>query len=208
MDDFPHAPYDFPQDLKKVRTRIRRYERSLRQEQERFGHIGGGYGKRYLLGPLYLLMGDTDGVLQSYTWFDQTFAGDSDEPLHLLCWALVLYRVGKLNQAEAKLRQTMLSNVYLVPHLLGMEQEVIEMWHPSNLAYKSYVACIPESTFHLWEPPAIQWANTVYHNESTRRVRERYIELYTQLKKEPRGPRRSELLEEACQLPYGIVDSF
>ena len=173
MDDFPHAPYDFPQDPKKIRARIRRYERSLRQEQERFGHIGDGYGKRYLLGPLYLLMGDTDGALQSYTWFDQTFAGDSDEPLHLL----------------------------------GMEQDVIEMWHPSHLPHKSYVACIPKSIFNLWEPPAIQWANTVYHSEPTRRVRERYIEIYTQLQEEPRGPRRSELIEEACQLPHRLVDS-
>jgi len=59
---------DFPRDPKKIRTRIRRYERALRQEQERFGHIGDGYGKRYLLGPLYLLMGDTQGALQSYAW--------------------------------------------------------------------------------------------------------------------------------------------
>jgi hypothetical protein len=65
IDEFPQDPYEFPQDPKQIRARIRRYERSLRQEQERFGHIGDGSGKRYLLGPLYLLMGDTDGAHQS-----------------------------------------------------------------------------------------------------------------------------------------------
>ena len=116
---FPKICMTFPK--KRIRARIRRYERSLRQEQKRFGHIGDGSGKRYLLGPLYLLMGDTKGALQSYTWFDQIFPDDSDDPLHLLCWTLVLYRMGAWNQAEAKLRQTMLSNLYLVPHVLGIE---------------------------------------------------------------------------------------
>ncbi len=101
----------------------------------------------------------------------------------------------------------MLSNLYLVPHVLGIEQDVIEMWHPCNLAVKSYLACIPESIIELWEPPAIQWADNVYHGEPMCRVRERYIEIYTQLKDESRGPRRSQLVEEAYRLPHGLPDS-
>ena len=120
----------------------------------------------------------------------------------------MLYRTEHLHEAAAKLGQTMLSNLYLLPHLLGLDQDVIDMLHPSNLAHKSYVGCIPESIFNLWEPPAIQWADSVYHSESVGRVRERYIEIYTQLKGEPRGPRRSELIEEAHQLRDGIAGSF
>lgn len=82
------------------------------------------------------------------------------------------------------------------------------MWHPSNLAYPSYVGCILESVFNLWEPPAIHWADAVYHHEPMRRVRERYIEIYSQLQDEPRGPRRSQLIEEAYELARGTVDSF
>lgn len=76
-----------------------------------------------------------------------------------------------------------------------------------NLTVKSYVACMPASIFALWEPSALQWADTVYHSEPMRRVRERYIEIYTHLKEEPRGPRRSHLVEEASQLPHGLSDS-
>jgi len=101
-----------------------------------------------------------------------------------------------------------LSNLYVLPHLLGLDQDVINMWHPSYLAHKSYVGCIPESIFHLWEPPAIQWADTVYHSEPIRRVRDRYIAIYTQLKAEPRGSRRSELIQEAHQLAHAIAGSF
>jgi tetratricopeptide (TPR) repeat protein len=98
--------YDFPQDPKKIRARIRRYERALRQEQECYGFINDGAGKRYLLGPLYLLMGDTAGALRSFAWFAQTCPDDSGDPLQYLCWTLALYRAGELEHATAKLRQT------------------------------------------------------------------------------------------------------
>ena len=43
----------FPTDPKRIRERIRRYERALKRElEERYG--GDGYGKRYLLGTLYV----------------------------------------------------------------------------------------------------------------------------------------------------------
>jgi hypothetical protein len=73
--------YDCPQDPKKIRTRIRNTERALRQEQKRFGFIRDGAGKRYTLGPLYLLMGDTEGALRSFAWFAEAFPDDSGEPL-------------------------------------------------------------------------------------------------------------------------------
>jgi hypothetical protein len=67
-----------------------------------------------LLGPLYLLMADTEGALRSFIWFEQTFPDDSDDPLHVLCWTLALYRSGERNKAAAKLCQIMLSNPTLM----------------------------------------------------------------------------------------------
>lgn len=125
MDTFPHDP-------RTIRTRIRRYERALREEQARFDGIRDGAGTRYMLGPLYLLLGDTAGALRSFAWFAETFPDDSGDPVHHLCWTLALYRDGDMRRAAAKLRQTMLSNLYLLPRLLGREQDVIDMWHPSN----------------------------------------------------------------------------
>src|SRR5688572_26532223 len=106
--------YHFPQDPRQINIRIGRYERALRREQKQYGFIHDGAGKRYRLGPLYLLMGDTEGALKSFTWFAQTFPDDSGEPMHLLCWTLALYRAGEEVQAVTKLRQTMLSNLYLI----------------------------------------------------------------------------------------------
>ena len=60
------------------------------------------------------------------------FPDDSGEPAHTLCWALALYRAGQLDQASPKLRQAMLTNLYVIPHLLGREQLRLPIWPASN----------------------------------------------------------------------------
>jgi hypothetical protein len=194
--------YDFPQDPKKIRARIRRYERALRREEACYGFINDGAGKRYLLGALYLLMGDTAGAIRSFAWFAQTFPDDSGDPLQYLCWTLALYRAEELEHAAAKLRQTMLANLYLVPRLLGLQQDHIDMWYPSNLAEQYYSDEVPEAVFALWEPPALHWAHTTYQDAFMQRVRRRYIAIYRQLKTERPGPKRSRLVAEAYRLQY------
>ncbi len=133
----------FPKDPKQIRVRIRRYERELRQEYETFDAFDDSYGKRYLLGPLYLLMGDLDGALQSYAWFDMNFPDDVGDPMQYLCWTLALYRANELEAAKQKLCKTMLLNLYLFPHLLGIEQDEIDMWHGTNTAWKEHLQYIP-----------------------------------------------------------------
>lgn len=192
--------YPLPQDPKKIRSRLRRYERELRREQQTFGAISDGSGKRYLLGPLYLLLDDLQGALASFAWFEQTFPDDVGEPAQYLCWTLALYRAGDLDAAARKLRQTMLSNLYLVPHLLGAEQAELDIWHGSNWAEKDYLNYVPDEFLALWDKDARQWLAETYHSPPFRQVRERYIAIWTQLKNEPVGPKRSRLVQEASRL--------
>jgi hypothetical protein len=165
----------FPQDHKKIRARIRRYERKLQQEQDQFGMISDGYGKRYLLGPLYLLMDDTEGALNHYRWFEKIFPDDSGYPMHLLCWMLALYRSGDREAATRKLRQTMLSNLYVIPHVLGLEQDELDIWHGSNIAEKAHLMDIPADVFAFWDEEALQWLDDTFHSPQLKRIRDRYI---------------------------------
>ena len=190
----------FPKEPKKIRAQITRYERELRKERDRFGYIGDGYGKRYLLGPLYLLMGDVAGAVKSFEWFEQTFPDDVGEPVHFLCWTLALHRSGDAAQAAQRLRQTMLSNVYLIPHLLGREQDELDIWHGTNYEQKGFLEYVPPEIWALWDGPALRWAEKTYDSPEFGRIRARYIEIHEQLKSEPRGPRRSALVSEAFSL--------
>jgi hypothetical protein len=196
----------FPRTPSKIRERIRRYERDLRKEQKTHGSIHDGYGKRYLLGPLYLLAGDLTGALASFEWFERTFPDDMGDPLHYLCWTLALYRGGDTESASRKLRQTMLANLYVIPHLLGLEQKELDMWHGSNLAEKDYLDDVPPEIWALWDPSALQWARETYKSPALSRVRTRYIEIYRQLKSEQPGPKRSALVREAFSL-LAIADT-
>ncbi len=190
----------FPKDPKKIRARIRSYERALRKEYETYGDYGDGYGKRYLLGPLYLLMDDLEGALKSYAWFEQNFPDDSDYPMNALCWSLALYRSGDLGAAKRKLRETMLLNLYLIPYLLGIEQAEIDMWHGTNLAWKEHLETIPPEIFSLWDDNARQWVRDTYLADDMRRVRERYIEIHRQLQDETEYKKRVQLVDEAFKL--------
>jgi len=196
----------FASDPKKLKARLRRYERALRREFEQFGFYDDSYGKRYLIGPLYLLLGDLSGALQSFAWFEQAFPDDSGEPFHRLCWALALYRAGDLGAAAQKLREAMLANLYLIPHLLGPKQQRLDICHSTNWAELDYVRSAPPEYLEylrLWDPPAIQWARETYYSPTFSQVRARYIEIFAQLKHEPPGPRRRQLVREAFRLRAG-----
>ena len=110
----------FPTEPKKIMERIRRYERALRKDIKTFGFIEDGAGKRYLLGALYLILGDAEGAVQSYKWLEQVLPDDMGEPFDHLCWSLALYRAGDTEAASRKLLRTMLHNLYLLPALLGL----------------------------------------------------------------------------------------
>jgi hypothetical protein len=192
--------YQIPTEPKKIKERIRRYERQLRKERERIGFIEDKSGKRYLLGPLYMILGDTEGAIRSFEWFEATFPDDIGEPFQYLCWTLALYCSGDLEAAAQKLHQTMLSNLYLIPHLLGSEQEELDIWHASNWEQVDYLQDAPPEIYGLWDDEALQWVVETYHSPEFIQVRERYIDIYKQLKHEGPGPKRSQLVSEAFRL--------
>ena len=194
----------FPKDPKKLKAKLRRYERSLRAEQKMHGgYIDDSGGVRYLLGPMYLLLGDNAGAVKSFNWFEATCPDDLGEPGFWLCWTLALYRAGETGAAVRKLRQAMLSNLYLIPYLLGQPQAEYDIWHSSNWDRADYMQYIPPELFALWDDDARQWVAEQYHRPELTAVRERYIEIYRQLPNTPVGPERTALVQEASRLQWG-----
>jgi tetratricopeptide (TPR) repeat protein len=189
----------FPTDPKRIRERIRRYERALKKELEN-GYGGDGYGKRYLLGPLYMLIGDVDGALASYDWYEDAYPGDSGDPYQYLTWALALFRGGRRQDAFNKLYQTMLENLYLVSFLLGEDPQPLDIWHGRNLEWIEYAVEVPQELLNLWDDVALQWAREVSEHPAVVEKVARYIAIHRDLKSEPPGSRRSALVDEAFAL--------
>jgi hypothetical protein len=192
-----HMPDD---DQRKVRSRLRRYERALQKEKKEHGFYLDGAGKRYQIGPHYLLLGDDEGAVAAFEWFDKEFSDDVGKPEHLLCWSLALHRAGNEVGAAKKLRQAMLSNLYLVPHLLDSPIDELDIWHGSSDEEPSYVRCIPQTYFRLWTAAELEWASRLYHSPGFQSVRARYVEISRLLDTTPAGPERSRLVKEMYEL--------
>ena len=189
----------FPSGPKRIRERIRRYERALKRELEE-GYGGDGYGKRYLLGPLYMLMGDVDGALASFEWYEDAYPDDSGDPYQYLIWALALFRGGRRQEAFNKLYQTMLENLYLVPFLLGQNPQRLDIWHGSNLEWIEYAVDVPQELLNLWDDVALQWAREVSEHPAVVERIACFVAIHRELKSEPPGPRRSALVNESFAL--------
>jgi hypothetical protein len=189
----------FPTDPKRIRERIRRYERALKRELKS-GCGDDGFGKRYLLGPLYMWMDDVDGALASFDWYENAYPDDGGEPYQYLTWALALFCGGRKHEAFNKLYQTMLENLYLVPFLLGQNPRPLDIWHGSNLEWIEYAVEVPPELVSLWDDVSLQWAREVSEHPAVLEKVARYVAIHRLLKSEPRGPRRSALVHESFAL--------
>jgi len=186
---------DIPADPKKILARIRRYERKLQQERRELGCYHDGAGKRYFIGPLYLLMGDLAGAVRSFQWFDQEIPDDSGDTGKYLCWTLAMYRAERLQEAVTKLRETMLQNRFLLPRLLGKNFEGLDISPESDELAMMYLDYIPGEYIRMWNERELLWASTLYDGELSA-VRARFIEIKRELEHEPRGERRTRLVNE------------
>jgi hypothetical protein len=184
----------------KIRSRLRSYERKLQKEKKEYGFFRDGAGKRYQVGPHYMLLDDNDGALGAFQWFEKEFPDDVGVPDHFLCWSLALYRAGNEIGAAKKLRQAMFSNLYLVPRLLDTPIAELEIWHGSSDAEPSYVDHIHEPYLQIWTEAEREWAQGLYESPGFRSGRERFIEIARALATTRPGPERSSLVEEMHKL--------
>lgn len=59
-----HRKWVFRYAPKKIKTIIQRCERDFANEEDKYGSIHGGNGNRYLIGPLYMILGDNAKATQ------------------------------------------------------------------------------------------------------------------------------------------------
>lgn len=191
---------NLPTDPRKIKERIRRYERDLIKDKKEFGMVRDGAGKRYLLGPLYLMLGDIEKTLEHYAWFQNEFPDDIGDTLQLLCWALTLYRKGDTNAASKKLIQAMLENLYLIPHFMGIKQERPDVEDGSAYVAFLYLDYLPLEVFELCTQKELDWISRQYHSDKFTAIRDKYTDICRLLKTEPRGSKRNKLVKQMFKL--------
>jgi len=192
--------FTFPDTEKKIKNRITKYKRELQKEKDLTGYINDGFGKRYLLFCFYFVLGDFDNADEYFEWYKREFSDDIGDPIQQLCWALSLNRMGKDKEAKYRLAELMLSNLYIIPHLLGYEIEEYDIWHGSNLEYPEYVEYIFDEVIENINESDLQWIKELYHSPELTHIREQYIEIHRKLKDTRVFEERRKLNEEADSL--------
>lgn len=180
---------------KRYRDRANRNWRALRKEQEKFGAISDGSGKRYLAGIYYVLAGDPEKSQAYFEWFESELSDDVGEPVFLLCWALAAREYGDSKEARYRFQLAMLSNLYMVPYLLGRPVEEFDMWHPSNLDQTDYIFEVEDWLTDIPQE-VIPWLEAEYETPAAVKLRHEYINTYRALKTTKELNERQRLLQK------------
>ncbi len=192
--------YDFPETEKKLRIRIMSYKASLLKEKKKFGYVDDGSGKRYLLFSLYFVLNDLTEAKDYIQWYEKEFPDDTGEPIQKLCWALSLRRMGDQLEAKKMLAETMLSNLYIIPKLLGHEIEEYDMWHSSSDQNIEYFGYLPKEVTDSITEADVQWLRQQYDSHELQHIRQRHIEIYHKLKSTKDIDERKRLISESNSL--------
>jgi hypothetical protein len=195
---------DFPDTEKKLRSRISSYKSALNKEKKTFGHINDGAGKRYLLFALFFVLNDLKKSEQYFQWYTKEFDDDVGEPVQKLCWAISLYRMDRLDEARYRLADLMLTNLYMIPRLLGENIKKYDIWHSSSDADYDFYDYIYDEILAAITADDKKWIKTEYDSAEFQRIRQRYIEIFGQLKSVKDMPLRKKLLNES----YTILDQL
>lgn len=194
----------FPSDPKKIKDTIRRYERVLKAP-----HYDDGAGKRFLIGPLYLLMADVPGALQFYEWYEKKFPDDSVEAFNHLCWVLTLLRSGKQDLAKVRLHELIFDNLYVIPVLLGENPKQHAFQHGSNWRELSFITEGPrDEIFSLVSVSELSWIRGEWENPLLVSDVSRFVELYNVLDETNGYAERGNILNQVRLIARGEVNSL
>jgi len=192
--------FTFPDTEKKLKTRITGYRSALNKEKKEFGSIHDGSGKRYLLFYLYFILNDLDKSKEYFQWYKNEFPDDSGEPEQKLCWAVSLHRMKEDKEARRMLADLMISNLYIIPYLLGKDVQKYDIWHPSNYADIDFIDDIAEEITENIKESDTQWISSEYDSFIFSRIRNRHIEIFHDLQYTKDLEERKKLVKESFSL--------
>jgi len=193
----------FPKTERGLRSRITRYRAELNREKRAHGNISDGAGTRYVIFWLLFLLNDHKESKKYIKWYEKEFDGDIGEPIHKLCLALMLHRMGDTREAAYALADLMLTNQHFVPALTGIPGPRRKRAR-RNYDGASFVEEIPSEILAAITEPEKAWMREKYRSATFQRLRKRHVEIETELDKAEVGPRRSKLVREL----FGLLEKY
>jgi len=188
----------------KIRKSIVNIKRSLAAEKRKFGCYDDGRGLRYLPPGLFIQLSDYSGGMTYLKWFAKNFPDDIGFPIFLFEWTIILFKCGKLKEAESKAMQTYYSNTYMFDKFLNhpiipLDKHESSNWETPSLASRLPYNCDDEELKDFGA-----WLAGFTASERFIEFKQKLIEINTRLKNETDEETRHYLVMQNIQLRESI----
>ena len=117
-----------PKQADRLRKKITDIRRVLAAEKRKFGWHDDSRGLRYFPTKYHIQLGDVVGGLTYTRWFAKNFPDDAGFPEFLFEWLVILFKNGKIKEAEQKAIETFCADIHLLNSFLGRPPAVSELW--------------------------------------------------------------------------------
>lgn len=184
----------------RIKDKIEKIKRTLTSEKRKFGWFDDSKGLRYLPAELYVKIGDFDGGLKYLKWFNKNFPNDMGFPDFLFESTVILFKTGKLKEAEDTAMRTYFSNTFLFDKYFS--RDLIQEDKKVNANYQQAVYLINFNHRHYQDDllEFSNWLNKFIHSDKFIKIRNEFNEIEKQLETEPVGQRRTMLVNRLHKL--------
>lgn len=191
-----------PKQEERLILKIKKIKAELAADKKRWGGFyDDSRGLRYLPPELYIKLADFSGGMRYMNWFKKNFSDDSGFPEFLFEWAIILFKSGKVKEAEKKVFKAFCSNTYILDKFFDNSITPIDKYESSNIDIPEYA--IESFNYSLKQANLMdfaEWLKYFIETEKFISLSKRYIDIHKQLKVEHDREIRSTLIDEADEL--------
>ena len=185
----------------KLRQKIKRVKLDLAADKRRWGGFyDDSRGLRCLPTQFYIKLGDYIGGLKYLKWFNKNFPDDSGFPDFLFEWAIILFKIGNIKEAEKKAFETYCSNTYIFDKFFDRPIVPVDKYENSNIDIPAFADYFDYSCKQPDLTDFSVWLDSFTKTEKFVATSQKFVDIYKQLKTENDTETRHYLIKQARQL--------
>jgi len=193
-----------PKQIERLKKKITTIKRILAAEKRKYAAYDDSRGLRYVPVTYYIQLGDYSGGLNYIRWFFKTFADDIGFPDFLFECTIILFKTGKIKEAEQKAFKTYCANTYLFDKFFGRPIIPIVKWEGSNLAIPLFTDYFDYSSKKKEFADFSEWLAKLIARDDFDKHSKKYIGICKRLKTEDDHETQHYLLMQINQLSETI----
>ena len=189
--------------IERVKNKIRKLKQALADDKKQWGGVyHDGTGIRYVIPEQYIKIKDYKGGLRYLRWFDKNFPDDIGYPIFLFENTFILFKRDKVKEAEKKACKTFFSNTYLFDIFLEKEPLYFDKSENHAWEFEELAKHLPYKKDDLEFVEFAAWIQNVLNSREFLDQANEFIQIEQQLKNEPVGKKRTQLVERLSKIKY------